>query len=133
MPLFNFGTFKLHSGEQSNWKIDCDALVDDDWQALAFMIKSQFKFGAVIGISTGGNELAHALGKYTTTGPTLIVDDVLTTGASMEGIRKGITGEVIGIVVFARGKCPDWVIPIFQYKGQTSLNLKGTSEKAGVL
>ena len=119
MTLFKLGTFTLHSGDRSNWKIDCDALVDNDYRALAFMIKERFQFGAVFGIPENGTILAHHLARYVTEGPTLIVDDVLTTGTSMEHMKKNIhimQGEdVIGVVIFSRGKCPDWVVPLFQY------------------
>jgi orotate phosphoribosyltransferase len=44
----------------------------------------------------------------------LIVDDVLTTGKSMEEMRKKHSNVLtIGVVLFARGKCPKWVEPIF--------------------
>ena len=41
----------------------------------------------------------------------LIVDDVFTTGASMEALH---TPGDIGAVVFARGLCPSWITPLFQ-------------------
>jgi hypothetical protein len=44
----------------------------------------------------------------------LIVDDVLTTGTSMEEARKQLGwDDATGIVIFARGRCPDWILPIF--------------------
>lgn len=43
----------------------------------------------------------------------VIVDDVLTTGESMEEMRLHYSSRTIGVVLFARGKCPDWVTPIF--------------------
>jgi hypothetical protein len=48
--------------------------------------------------------------------PHLIVDDVLTTGASMEAARAKLwPGSLpLGVVIFARGPCPDWVWPIFR-------------------
>lgn len=110
MALFQLGNFTLHSGKRSSWKVDCDALTDRDWQALAFIISRQVKFSSVIGVPRGGLKLASNLNKYCQLGyPTLIVDDVLTTGASMEEVKKQIAGDAIGYVVFARGKCPDWI------------------------
>ncbi|KKL20362.1 hypothetical protein LCGC14_2456230, partial [marine sediment metagenome] len=47
----------------------------------------------------------------------LIVDDVLTTGASMEKQRAGRT-NTIGAVIFARGDCPAWVKPLFAMEAQ---------------
>jgi len=46
------------------------------------------------------------------TGPTLIVDDVLTTGTSMIEMQKQYP-NAIGVVMFARGPCPSWVSSIF--------------------
>ena len=114
--LFNYGFYQLHSGQFSNYKIDCDALTDKDIEALARMIDEKFMFFDVIGIPQGGLRLAQALGKYTrTSGPLLIVDDVLTTGKSMEEMKKRHGGlDTIGIVIFARNPCPYWVKSIFQ-------------------
>ena len=120
--LFNYGSFKLHSGQTSHWKIDCDALSDRDWETLAFMIQSKIKFGSVIGIPSGGLKLATALEKYKTSDfPALIVDDVLTTGGSMKALKLKYPNS-IGVVVFARDKCPEWITPIFQY------SFEGTSQ-----
>ena len=112
--LFQSGDFTLHSGEKSRWKIDCDALTDADIATLALMIVQCVpEFGAVAGIPHGGVRLANALEKYRVDGvrARLIVDDVLTTGASMEMAR--ILPEDFGAVVFARGPCPDWIMPLF--------------------
>lgn len=109
--LFQRGTFRLHSGKQSNWKIDCDALTDLDITALAEMIAEGLQFGSVEGVSTGGLRLAKALEVHVSEGPLLIVDDVLTTGASIEKQRAG--REAIGAVIFARGAWPVWVMPLF--------------------
>ena len=112
--LFRMGDFILHSGNRSSWKIDCNALTDADWKTLALMVAERFSFGQVVGIPTGGLNLARALERYVSTGATLIVDDVLTTGKSMKEERTKHTGEVIGVVVFARGAYPDWIHPLFQ-------------------
>jgi hypothetical protein len=112
--LFKTGAFVLHSGEQSQWKIDCDVLTDEDWATLAHLIADQIIFSAVEGVPEGGLKLAAALHKLCyETGPLLIVDDALTTGASMEKWRCG--REAIGVVLFARGQCPAWVRPVFQF------------------
>jgi len=116
MSLFRLGDFTLHSGNKSYYKIDCDALTDKDWATLARMIyESVGKFRKVVGIPNGGLKLAQALKPYRFPNPeypTLIVDDVLTTGNSMEEIRKTM-GDCIGAVVFARNKCPNWITPLF--------------------
>ena len=70
------------------------------------------KFGCVEGVPRGGVRLATALERYITVGDDLlIVDDVLTTGLSMERHRDG--REAFGIVVFARGLCPNWISSIW--------------------
>jgi orotate phosphoribosyltransferase len=117
--LFAMGNFVLHSGARSRWKIDCDMLGDEDWATLAMMITERIPrpFGSVIGIPRGGLTLAQALKPYATEGPTLIVDDVLTTGNSMELLRRQIP-NAMGAVVFARGPCPSWVVPLFQMGGR---------------
>lgn len=120
MALFNKGFFKLHSGAISNLKIDCDVLTDEDYEALAFLIAKHFKFGDVYGIPDGGAKLAAALKPYITSDSLycLLVDDVLTTGKSMQKWRKEIERDarfvVLGVVIFARSKCPGWITPIFQ-------------------
>ena len=116
--LFQLGDFVLHSGQKSNFKIDCDALTDEDWECLAALIAKRFNFRDVVGVPQGGLKLAEKLHPFSTSSPddpNLIVDDVLTTGRSMlEAVSFKQIGHVIGVVVFARGHCPDWVTPIFQ-------------------
>ncbi len=105
----------LHSGARSTWKIDCDALGEEDLATIAaLMVLLVPKFGSVEGVPTGGLRLAEKMNFYITEGPHLIVDDVLTTGISMEEIRRG--RDAIGAVIFARGKCPSWIRPLFTTK-----------------
>lgn len=114
--LFQYGTFRLHSGQLTTWKVECEALTRDDWQALAAIIAEHIAFRAVEGIPRGGLPLAHALEPYATAGaahPLLIVDDVGTTGASLEAHRAG--REALGLVVFARGPMPSWVHAFWQW------------------
>lgn len=116
--LFRFGWFSSHSGFQLPFKIDLDALRREDWQDIAKIIAWKFAFRAVHGVPTGGNQLARALDPYCEPGyPVLIVDDVLTTGRSMEEARARLGSDdksFIGVVVVARGPCPSWVWPILQ-------------------
>jgi len=118
MNLFKLGDFILHSGQKSYWKIDCDALTTEDWVTLARIVyESVGKFRKAIGIPIGGLKLAKALKSYQFSNPEypiLIVDDVLTTGKSMERLRQEINDKCIGVVVFARGECPDWITPLFK-------------------
>lgn len=118
--LFQSGAFTLHSGEAAHWKIDCDALTDADWATLAEMAVSVLPaFGAVEGVPRGGLRFAQALHRYVTTGPLLIAEDVVTTGASLEQQRAG--REAVGVAVFARGSCPAWVRPLFTFAVAASL------------
>jgi pyrimidine operon attenuation protein/uracil phosphoribosyltransferase len=71
----------------------------------------------VIGVPQGGLRLAKACRKYAIEhhAVVLIVDDVLTTGASMEDERKKHRDRpVIGVVLFARGPRPGWVNALFE-------------------
>lgn len=111
--LFQFGEFRLASGQDSEWKIECDAISGREWMVLAHMLVERLpNFGSVEYVPTGGFSLALAICNYATRGPLLIVDDVWTTGGSMEKWRDG--RDAIGAVVFARGPVADWVMPLFQ-------------------
>jgi hypothetical protein len=105
MNLFNRGKFLSHAGLELDWKIECDALTDEDWECLAKMISEKTEFRSVYGIPRGGTKLATALVKYCNpTSPIhLVVDDVWTTGKSMREVMK--PGDM-GFVVFARQKIP---------------------------
>jgi hypothetical protein len=146
MSLFQLGEFFLHSGAVSSWKLECDALTDEDWKALAEMVRQIVPhFSDVRGVPRGGLKLADALRPFCT--PTyrcvLVVDDVLTTGDSMERFSDAVLAEVdpekkggiglTGVVVFARGKCPPWIKPLFQMPEELWLNAKAPvrSEAAG--
>lgn len=123
MSLFNFGSFVLHSGGQSDLKIDCDALTNADWKALAAYVVWHVinkPFASVEGVPQGGLRLAGALRDYRTTdGGLLIVDDVCTTGASLEKQRRGRKAE--GVVVFNRGELPNWVTALFTFNSTNRL------------
>ena len=117
MNLFEFVNFRLHSGAPSAWKVECDTLTLEDWRTLAFLTARKLKFRTVEGAPYGGLAFAEALQLYAEPQsdylPQLIVDDVLTTGLSMETQRAG-RDRVIGVVVFAREACPGWIYPIWQ-------------------
>lgn len=102
MNLFQFGPVTLASGRTSMFKVECDALTDDDWRCLAYMLFDRLPpFGRVEGVPRGGLKLAEHLAVYVRPCETLlIVDDVYTSGGSMERHRNG--REAIGAVVFAR-------------------------------
>lgn len=124
--LFVDGDFVAHSGDTLGFKIDCDALADADLATLARQFANSAKFGEVVSVPRGGDRFAAALRKHCTAGPTLIVDDVLTTGRSMEQARRRVPGlsaysAAIGVVIFARGPYPKWITPLFCSAGIRSL------------
>lgn len=112
MNLFQTGRFALHSGAESRFKIECDALTDADWDTLAqWTLAMLGPFRAVVGIPSGGTLLAERLNSHVSiNGPLLVVDDVLTTGKSivetMDRYRKDGAPWVAGFVIFARGPLP---------------------------
>jgi len=113
--LFVDGEFTSHSGLKLSYKVDCNVLTDADIECCARQIAERVSFRTVEGIPRGDLRLAECLKKYTTVGgeyDLLIVDDVLTTGKSMETWKEiGLDcyDSVIGYVIFARGELPDWV------------------------
>lgn len=121
MNLFNSGEFTLNSGQKSFFKVDCDALTDRDIDCLARLIKDNLPlFGWVEGVPTGGLRLAEALKPLSEPDCTeigLIVDDVLTTGNSMETQRAG--RAAMGIVIFNRmpmmNVTPGWIRSVWRY------------------
>jgi hypoxanthine phosphoribosyltransferase len=112
--MIEFGWFRSHSGIQLPWKINADTLSDTDIDGIARIIRRRFAFSNVIGVPRGGLRLAEALKPHVKPGwPELIVDDVLTTGESMEAYHLAAP-TAIGVVIFARSPVPDWVWSIFQ-------------------
>ena len=113
MPLFDPRPFVGAGGASLPWKIECDALTKDDWIALAKVAGPGLRFGSVEGVPRGGLPFARALLPYLTDGPLLIVDDVLTSGHSMERHRDG--RDAIGVVAFQRGVTrPTWIKPVWR-------------------
>ena len=118
--LFVEETFVGHSGGTLHWKIEMDALSDKEWMCIAHMIADISEpFQAAIGVPRGGIKLSGYLNEYCTHAPTdpyLIVDDVMTTGGSMEEFKKENFKDkhAIGWVVFARGTMPIWVDALFR-------------------
>ena len=121
--LFQSIDFKSHSGLDLSWKIEMDALSDPEWFTIKKMIMELTPpFKEAVGIPTGGSKLGDLLNEHGTgkeEDPICIVDDVLTTGESMEYFltqyqRNRRPFTAIGWVVFARGQCPGWVTSLFQ-------------------
>ena len=127
--LFQRKDFKMHSGGVARYKIECDALTGEDMETLAWMISEKGMIRDVYGVPGGGLRLAAALGPYRSKeGVRLIVDDVLTTGESMEA-AKHHTGwhDAVGVVIFARGPCPRWILPIFSMEWINTADEFGSS------
>lgn len=108
MNLFQSGNFTLAQGEKSFFKIECDALTEDDITTLARLVVSRVpRYASVFGVPNGGIRLAKALEPYATEGfnfPRLVVDDVLSTGKSMRAAMTKTSD--IGVVIFARAPIP---------------------------
>lgn len=113
MPLFELKSFGGAAGIRLPWKIECDALTDEDWETIAAIAAPKLPpFRTTVGVPTGGHKLAIALDRYSSNdGPYLIVDDVWTTGKSMRAIVGSLTGGLHwnGFVAFARGPLPPYV------------------------
>ena len=123
MNIFQEVDFKSHSGLDLSWKIECDGVSKKEWKCLTEMIMDYEKrpFQSAIGIPRGGVVLGSYLNQYSTENPDdpiLIVDDVLTTGGSMEEFKRERMfrnpTKYIGWVIFARGFPPQWCRALFQ-------------------
>ena len=93
MSIFQKVDFKSHAGLDLSWKIECDGVSKKEWQCLSEMVMDYEKrpFQAAIGIPRGGVILGSYLNQYSTQNPDdpyLLIDDVLTTGGSMEDFRE---------------------------------------------
>lgn len=134
MSLFHPGRFWSHSGHPLEFKIECDCLTEGDLDLFGSIIAARLwtnqraVIHRVVGVpkgQPGGRDNGSLLAQYVrrhldlcenTSGWTLIVDDVLTTGASMEATRESLGDPLptcLGAVIFARGPCPTWVRPVF--------------------
>ena len=134
MSLFHPGEFWSHSGIRLPFKLECDCLTERDLDLFAELIATrlyppnQHSFCRVVGVpkgQPGGRDNGGVLAQYVRhhvnlvedTGEawTLIVDDVLTTGQSMNSTRffQFYNRLCVGAVIFARGPCPEWVRPLF--------------------
>jgi len=111
-------SFISHSGKKLDFKIECDFLTDADLNVFAHIILKKYNFSNVIGIPRGGVRLSNLLKHHQNSESKhiLIVDDVLTTGDSMEKMRSKFIDKsnIKGVVMFSRGKTPNWIDPIFQ-------------------
>ncbi len=121
VDLFQKIDFISHSGLPLKWKIECDALSKEEWDAIATMIMDYQKqpFSKAVGIPRGGLPLADALNVYASGNekePVLICDDVFTTGNSiLDFVKKEYPDWTMAMgykwVVFARK--PSYVHPFY--------------------
>ncbi len=115
MNIFIREDFISHAGLPLTWKVECDALTDKDYEALAKIVSEKMTFRDVKGIPRGGIPFENTLKQYCTNSdddPLLICDDVYTTGTSM---REVYEDGAIGVVIFARNEITDdWVKAIWQ-------------------
>ena len=123
IDLFQWGKFTSHAGLELNWKIECDAISEKEWDCLAAMIFQYEKrpFYKAIGIPRGGIPLANALNKFATgdkSHQTIICDDIWTTGTSFRDYIKEhypnwLMAQGIKWVVFARKMTNDGTNALF--------------------
>jgi hypothetical protein len=124
IDLFQKIDFTSHAGLDLTWKIEMDALSHREWECISHMIRELSPpFREAIGIPRGGNVLGKLLNRHGTgkeEDPICIVDDVLTTGTSMDTYREEMDIErwqkscALGWVVFARVRPPKWIKALFQ-------------------
>ena len=126
MTLFREGWFTGSSGLDLFGKIDCDALTDEDLHCCALWILNKLgdTWSGVEGVPTGGKRLSNiilGIMKFDMQAPFLIVDDVMTTGKSMELFKDEIRNNlkeprhIKGAVIFQRGASKYWVTPLFVF------------------
>lgn len=119
MNLFHFERFTGASGHVLPWKIECDALCDDDWSCIAEIAAKYLPpFGMILGVPNGGLKLASFLEMYAdrSSDITAIVDDVWTTGTSMNRyVEKHKIENWFGFVVFARASVSVHVYTLWNF------------------
>ncbi len=121
--LFIKKRFKMHAGGMSDFKLECDALTEKDYDTLAFLISRKISFKKAYGVPSGGLIFAEKLNQYKdeNSNNILIAEDVVTTGKSMEDFKQKLIKEdasltnanIFGITAFSRGPLPFWVRSVF--------------------
>lgn len=124
--LFIQKEFVTNAGQKAQYKIECDALTEEDFETAAYLInrycvRKSIRFCRVEGVPRGGLRLSKPLEKYIDPDGeyVLVVDDVFTTGGSIKRHIKEIDipeeKEILSFVVFARNEneVPEWIKPVF--------------------
>lgn len=115
-PLFQYSDSISTNESRSPLRIECSALTEDDWLSIANLVAHAMVFSKAVGVPSSGLPFAEALNKFAhDSGPTLIVDDVLTTDGKLVRFRSELqlNRPYIGLVLFARRQPPIWVRSIF--------------------
>jgi len=122
--LFVDVKFIASSGQELSWKVECNAISEAEWDWAAARVAERFTFREVHGIPGGGLPFEKALRPYIQKDGHcfLIVDDVLTTGGSMEKAKEDLRRRHkgvprIGVVLFARVSPPPWIGALWQHWG----------------
>ena len=115
MSLFQDGNFKSHAGLPLKWKLECDAITEDEWRCLAKIVMEyqERPFYKAVGIPRGGLKFAEAMNEYASGNEEdsiMVCDDVFTTGTSFkefinENYPMWSAGQGFRWVVFARRPC----------------------------
>lgn len=109
-----------------DWKIECDCLTKGDMRTVAELINDSYTFKCAATPPTDSDNLHYLTellankfatddGKY----DSLLVDDVLTSGGSMNRLYREHRydlgrNKIKGVVIFSRrATCPRWITPIF--------------------
>ena len=110
--LIQMGDFTSHAGLPLKWKLECDAITDEEWRCLAKMVMDyqDRPFYKAVGIPRGGLKFAEAMNEYASGNDVdqiMICDDVFTTGTSIldfinEEYPMWSMGQGFRWVVFAR-------------------------------
>lgn len=133
MSIFKSQRVLAASGKELHWIIDCDDFTDAELGVFAKLIIAKYPnfwsvthptshYGSCVprlatAIASIRGSIPASQGEYV-----LIVDDVLTTGQSMEQLAQGYRtkrtwndqlAKVVGAVIFARDVCPPWITPLF--------------------
>lgn len=115
--LFQTGQWTLHSGQTSDFKINCDALATDDIRTIGYRLHQLIApYRYALGVPQGGLKLAEMMNEWKTgkpEDPVLICDDVYTTGGSLSDFREHVASGAIAVVIFARTPPPEWITPLF--------------------